>query len=49
MKLLTTQKIDRIWRKIRVKVRRKYKDQLFQRIFSDKKDLLDSPFSELCV
>lgn len=27
MKLLTTRKIDRIWRKIRVKVRRKYKDQ----------------------
>lgn len=41
MKLLTTRKIDRIWRKIRVKVRRKYKDQLFQRVFSDKKDLLD--------
>lgn len=41
MQLLTTRKIDRIWRKIRVKVRRKYKDQLFQRLFSDKKDLLD--------
>jgi len=41
MKLLTRRKIDRIWRRIRVKVRRKYKDQLFQRVFSDKKDLLD--------
>lgn len=32
-------KISRVWR--RVKIRRKYKDQFFQRVFSDKKDLLD--------
>lgn len=31
--------IGRFWR--RLKPRRKYKDKLFQRVFSDKKDLLD--------
>lgn len=41
MKLLTTWSKDRIWRRSQVKVRRKYKDQLFQRIFSNRKDLLD--------
>ena len=39
MKQLATWKIDKVWRRIRV--RRKYKDQFFQRVFSDKKDLLD--------
>lgn len=39
MKPLTKWKIGRIWRRIRVK--RKYKDQLFQRVFSNRDDLLD--------
>ena len=33
MKLLATKNKDKIWRRKQVKVRRKYKDQLFQRIF----------------
>ena len=32
-------KISRFWRRIRI--RRKYKDRLFQKVFEDKKDLLD--------
>ena len=32
-------KFSRFWRRIRI--RRKYKDRLFQKVFEDKKDLLD--------